>query len=107
VGDHGLVKEIPASVRILKMRGGPGRSDVDCTVGDTCNDADQALQHLIAALTKALRRGELFFGSGRCIENLATSCTRDGDCGPREFCAGAQCHRQHGACAKDGRCVGR
>jgi Tol biopolymer transport system component len=79
-------------------------SQADCQAAAVCNDAGQDFQRLVAPLSQARTGGELFTGSGRCVEHLGTTCANDGGCTPPAFCAGGVCRRAQGPCRSDPDC---
>ena len=83
---------------------GPCLSDADCTGGATCNTSDQNFQRLLAPVN-ALRGGDVFTASGRCIEDYPSAvCATNADCETSQFCRNGTCHRAHGVCKDDAGC---
>lgn len=87
-------------------RQGECSSDADCTAPARCQDAGQDFQRIISPLAE---EHEVFFGVGRCVEDLQRDC--GAGCRPGEFCDGAAgqpatCHREHGSCRTGSDCPG-
>ncbi len=84
---------------------GTCRSDADCNASAVCNNADQDFQRLSAPLSEESERGEVFTGSGRCVETLDRTCSSDGDCGAGSYCHENSCRRDIGSCLADDDCL--
>jgi len=84
---------------------GSCRSQSDCAASAVCNDADQTFQKLVAPLSEHSKRGELFTGAGRCVENLGQTCVSSNDCPSAAFCESGACRRTHGTCKTDANCI--
>ena len=94
----------PALARCFEI-GDPCRSDAECTAPAICKPepSDYRILEPFAVLAAA---GEFFVGTGHCVDQLAQTCSDDGDCGVGTSCADGSCVRLQGACSDDVDCPG-
>jgi len=85
---------------------GACRSAEDCVDGAWCAIGDQGYQRLVEPLVGVVGVGEVFTGSGECVEirPFDTNCVLGSDCAAGEVCLGGSCRLTHGSCAQDVDC---
>lgn len=93
----------PASATCFEL-GATCRGHDDCPFGAFCSPKPNAYR-ILAPLSGAEREGEVFIGSGQCIEPSAVGCGGDADCAAGEVCREGTCARRHGPCAADEDCA--
>ncbi|MBX3023667.1 hypothetical protein KF840_02030 [bacterium] len=97
-----------------RVQQGPCASDADCSAPAHCSDGGTSLQRLLAPFTdRSADDGQLFVGSGRCVEDLGTACSRGGSacaaglsCDVADAASGRRtCQRRYGTCRTDADCA--
>ncbi|HEY2387887.1 MAG TPA: hypothetical protein VGK30_13060 [Candidatus Binatia bacterium] len=97
------------------LQKGPCADDRECDPGDNCNNLGGQLLRLASPLTapadslrttQRARTGAVFTGGGRCLQDLAVSCSdpcpHNSMCGPS-----GHCQRMFGACSSNADCPRR
>lgn len=91
----------PATATCFEI-GASCRSQDDCPAGASC--APEANAYRIVAPLGEFGGGEIFIGSGQCVEPGDATCAMDADCAAGELCTSGFCARRHDPCATDVDC---